>query len=92
MANKHKAAKPGGELIRNASEISKVEQYWHLTGRPAIRTPPKGYHYVKELAHLQFELIKLQERLRLHGLQVCVLFEGGNAAGKGGVIKRITQA
>ena len=44
MANKHKAAKPGGELIRNAQEILKVEQYWDLAGRPAPRIPPKGYH------------------------------------------------
>ena len=92
MANKHKAAKPGGELIRNAKEISKVEQYWHRAGRPAERIPPKDYHYVEELAHLQFELIKLQEWVRLHGLKVCVLFEGRDAAGKGGVIKRITQS
>ena len=92
MANKRKAAKPGGEVIRNAKEISKVEQYWHLAGRSAPRIPPKGYRYVEELAYLQFELIKLQEWVRLHGLQVCVLFEGRDAAGKGGVIKRITQS
>jgi polyphosphate kinase 2 len=92
MANEHKAAKRGGELIRNAKEISKVEQYWHLAGQPTPRIPPKGYHYVEELAHLQFELIKLQEWVRLHGLHVCVLFEGRDAAGKGGVIKRITQS
>lgn len=36
MANKHKAAKPGGELIRNAKEISKVEQYWHLAGQHRV--------------------------------------------------------
>jgi polyphosphate kinase 2 len=92
MANKHKSANSGGELIRNAQEILKVEQYWHLASRPAPRIPPKAYHYVEELAHLQFELIKLQEWVRLHGLQVCVLFEGRDAAGKGGVIKRITQS
>ena len=44
------------------------------------------------MAHLQFELIKLQEWVRLHGLRICVLFEGRDAAGKGGVIKRITQS
>src|ERR1700737_4905188 len=38
------------------------------------------------------ELIKLQEWVRLHGLRVCVLFEGRDAAGKGGVIKRTTQS
>ncbi|HUI43505.1 MAG TPA: polyphosphate kinase 2 [Terriglobia bacterium] len=56
------------------------------------RKPPKNYRYVEELAHLQVELIKLQEWVRLKGLRVCVLFEGRDAAGKGGVIKRITQS
>jgi polyphosphate kinase len=92
MANKHKVAKPGGELIRNAKEISKVEQYWHLAGRPAPRIPPKDYHYVEELAHLQFELIKLQEWVRLHGLKVCVLFEGRDAAGKGALSNALLKA
>jgi hypothetical protein len=92
MANKHKTTKPRGELIRNAEETSQIERYWHLADRPEPRIPPKDYHYVKELAHLQFELIKLQEWVRLHGLRICVLFEGRDAAGKGGVIKRITQS
>jgi polyphosphate kinase 2 len=92
MANKHEATKPRGELMRNAKETLKIEQYWHLADRPVPRIPPKDYHYIEELAHLQFELIKLQEWVRLHGLRVCVLFEGRDAAGKGGVIKRITQS
>jgi hypothetical protein len=41
---------------------------------------------------LQFELIKLQEWVRLEGLKVVVIFEGRDAAGKGGVIKRITAS
>jgi polyphosphate kinase 2 (PPK2 family) len=92
MANKHKTTKLRGELIRNVEETLQIERYWHLADRPVPRVPPKDYHYVKELAHLQFELIKLQEWVRLHGLRICVLFEGRDAAGKGGVIKRITQS
>jgi polyphosphate kinase len=92
MAHKHKAPTARGELMRNAQETWKIEQYWHLADRPPPRIPPRDYNYVKELAHLQFELIKLQEWVRLHGLRVCVLFEGRDAAGKGGVIKRITQS
>jgi polyphosphate kinase len=92
MAKKHKATKLGGELIRNAEETSKIERYWSLADRPVPRIPPKDYHYVAELAQLQFELIKLQEWVRLHGLRVCVLFEGRDAAGEGGVIKRIIQS
>lgn len=48
--------------------------------------------YEKELARLQIELVKLQEWIRHEGLRVMVLFEGRDAAGKGGVIKRITQS
>ena len=47
--------------------------------------------YEKELARLQVELVKLQEWIRAKKLKVVVIFEGRDAAGKGGVIKRITQ-
>ncbi len=47
--------------------------------------------YEKELFRLQVELVKLQEWVKLEGLKVVVIFEGRDAAGKGGVIKRITQ-
>jgi len=47
--------------------------------------------YEKELAHLQIELVKLQEWVKHKGLKVVVLFEGRDAAGKGGAIKRITE-
>ena len=48
--------------------------------------------YEKELAKLQLELVKLQEWIKSKGLRVVVLFEGRDAAGKGGVIKRITES
>ncbi len=48
--------------------------------------------YDKELARLQVELIKLQEWIRHEKLKVVVLFEGRDAAGKGGVIKRMTES
>jgi polyphosphate kinase 2 len=48
--------------------------------------------YMKELRHLQVELVKLQEWVRTNGLKVLVIFEGRDAAGKGGVIKRITES
>ncbi len=47
--------------------------------------------YARELALLQIELVKLQEWIRSQKLKVVVLFEGRDAAGKGGTIKRITQ-
>jgi polyphosphate kinase 2 len=50
----------------------------------------KKTHYNQELARLQEELVKLQYWIKDQGLKVCVVFEGRDAAGKGGVIKRIT--
>lgn len=48
--------------------------------------------YEKELRKLQIELVKLQEWVKEKGLKVVVIFEGRDAAGKGGVIKRITES
>ena len=46
--------------------------------------------YLKELAKLQLDLVKMQEFVVGQGLKVALIFEGRDAAGKGGVIKRIT--
>jgi polyphosphate kinase len=51
---------------------------------------PSGY-YENELVKLRIELVKLQEWIKHKGLRVVVLFEGRDAAGKGGTIKRITE-
>jgi len=53
------------------------------------RLPKKFYE--KELKTLQIELVKLQEWIKQESLRVVVIFEGRDAAGKGGVIKRITE-
>jgi polyphosphate kinase 2 len=52
----------------------------------------KNKAYLAELSRLQLELVKLQEWIRHEGLKVVVVFEGRDAAGKGGVIKTITQS
>ncbi|MBV8341176.1 MAG: polyphosphate kinase 2, partial [Gammaproteobacteria bacterium] len=91
--SQRRVAQPTGELRRNAVELAAAERCWRIVGdgRPPDR-PSKHYKYVDELVRLQVELLKMQESVRLHGLKVCVLFEGRDAAGKGGVIKRITQS
>ncbi len=67
-------------------------------GTPAGPPPQPGAvmidkkAYEKELRRLQIELVKLQEWVRFQGLKVVVIFEGRDAAGKGGVIKRITES
>ena len=53
------------------------------------RLPKKFYE--SELKKLQIELVKLQGWIKHEGLRVVVIFEGRDAAGKGGVIKRITE-
>jgi polyphosphate kinase 2 len=55
------------------------------------RKPLDNDAYDEEMTRLQVELVKLEEWVRHKGLRVVVLFEGRDAAGKGGVIKRITQ-
>jgi polyphosphate kinase 2 len=87
-----KAKSKGGEVLADAKESAAIEKTWKLAGRSRPRKPPKKYKYIDELAHLQMELIKLQEWVRMRGLRVAVIFEGRDAAGKGGVIKRITES
>lgn len=51
----------------------------------------KRFNYEKELDKLHIELIHLQRWIRTQGLKVVVIFEGRDASGKGGTIKRITE-
>src|SRR5271165_3410322 len=92
MLKNSKSVEPKKAVLRGAQEVVSVEQYWHKAERPKVRKPPKNYKYTEELAHLQFELIKLQEWVRTQKLKVVVIFEGRDAAGKGGVIKRIINS
>lgn len=65
-----------------------------VTALGDIKAKPKKIKqavYEKKLARLQIELVKLQEWIKSEGLRVVVIFEGRDAAGKGGTIKRITQ-
>jgi polyphosphate kinase len=51
----------------------------------------KSKDYERELAKLHVELVKLQQWVVHKGIKVCVVFEGRDGAGKGGVIKAITE-
>ena len=59
--------------------------------KPNKNKKMKNSVYEEELARLQIELVKLQAWIKHRGLKVVVIFEGRDAAGKGGTIKRITQ-
>jgi polyphosphate kinase len=53
--------------------------------------PLSKKEFEKEMEKLQVELVKLQEWVKASGAKICVLFEGRDTAGKGGVIRRITE-
>ncbi len=55
------------------------------------KTDIPNKEYYAELEKLQIELVKLQEWVKAKGLRIVVIFEGRDAAGKGGAIKRITE-
>ncbi len=91
--NKKKHPKDGG---KNQSQVE-VAATWNT--QKNVSTVPSDQQiainkkiYEKELARLQVELIKLQEWVRYRTLKLVVIFEGRDAAGKGGVIKRITES
>lgn len=58
---------------------------------PGSKPKMKRKEFENELESLQVELVKLQEWVKATGAKVCVLFEGRDAAGKGGIIKCITE-
>ncbi|WP_211167692.1 polyphosphate kinase 2 [Pseudanabaena yagii] len=77
-------------LINESSELNghAIEQEDSLIQLPKLSKKT----YEKELQHLQIELVRLQEWIKQEGLKVVILFEGRDAAGKGGAIKSITQS
>jgi len=100
MKRRRRDEKVGGELARNAAEGAAIEQKWPALAGADLPIALQKHHgkaarkykYIDELARLQLELVKLQEWVRIHGLRVAVIFEGRDAAGKGGVIKRIAES
>ena len=79
--------------IRRRSERDKQGSSENDAGdRKAPKHKVDDKTYKRELARLQVELVKMQEWVKHEGLRVVVIFEGRDAAGKGGVIKRITES
>lgn len=73
---------------KNAPSAKKPNDLKVLEKKPEMT----NRQYYKELEKLQIELVKLQEWIKQKGLKVVILFEGRDAAGKGGAIKRITES
>ncbi len=71
------------------SSSGKAEAAEPVKASPRKKLPKEQFE--AELDRLQVELVLLQEWVKAKGLKVVVIFEGRDAAGKGGVIKRITE-
>ena len=83
---KDKESKEKQELeMKPAMEIKEGE----VIDEPKPKMSRKEFD--KEMEKLQVELVKMQQWVTATGAKVCVLFEGRDTAGKGGVIKRITE-
>ena len=82
------AAAGGGELkIKRDKNREKIERDLESLGKGGLGKKEAA----KQLDRLQIELVKLQEWVKAKGLKVVIIFEGRDAAGKGGAIKRITE-
>jgi len=90
-----KVTKKTGRPVDTEEDGTTKAQHLHIAGQVADFLPKpkklKNSIYERELAKLQVELVKLQEWVKAKGLKVVVIFEGRDAAGKGGTIKRITE-
>src|SRR5215472_3197390 len=60
-------------------------------GKKKSKDKLKRKVYEKHLDELHEELVNLQEWVKLKGMKICIVFEGRDGAGKGGVIKAITE-
>jgi len=93
---KHKKAKLKGSLeVAPATSLSKLKStelkvLYHTSERESD-SKFTNKEYEKELTRLQVELVKLQYWAKSTGTRIVILFEGRDAAGKGGTIKRITE-
>jgi polyphosphate kinase 2 len=89
MAKKPKGKKDKPKADEKADRADKSAP--GSQGRNETPRKLKKKRYEEELAKLHIELVKLQEWVKQQGLRVVMLFEGRDAAGKGGTIKRITE-
>lgn len=95
MGNKKKHNKENKEEKHHENLPKEHHEEIHVA-QPDVHREPQppltDEFYEAELQRLQIELVKLQEWIKLKGLRVVVVFEGRDAAGKGGTIKRILQS
>ena len=81
----------GKRSKKDHAKTSEVEAKDSLAKQNEASAGLSKKDYERELYKLQVELVKLQEWVKKTGAKIIVIFEGRDAAGKGGVIKRITE-
>ncbi|MCK9162262.1 MAG: polyphosphate kinase 2 [Arcobacter butzleri] len=83
----------GSEVTKErlSCDLEKPKPLKEKNGKVRIWVKKETLEYEKELAILQTELLKYQNYVKKEGLKVLMLFEGRDAAGKGGTIKRLTE-
>lgn len=79
------------ESIKHNDKSRKRQKLKSKDGKVQIWVKETTLEYEKELIKLQIELLKLQKYVKKHGLKILIIFEGRDAAGKGGAIKRIME-
>jgi len=75
----------------NSKKSMTLEEKMKAKGKVQIWRKQETLDYEEELHRLQVELLKFQNHVKDKGLKILMIFEGRDAAGKGGTIKRITE-
>jgi len=103
MKNSSKKKKPASKEsgAENSADRGRVKLHEHTSFKNSDKESNKGrvpvwvkdstLEYERELHDLQIELLKMQSQVRSDGMRIVMLFEGRDAAGKGGTIKRFTE-
>jgi polyphosphate kinase 2 len=88
-----KLEKKQRKLQRKAEEerVARAAELGEVVASAEPKPKMKAKEFDKEMEKLQVELVKLQEWVKATGAKIVVIFEGRDAAGKGGIIKRITE-
>ena len=80
-----------GKKKKKTENVVQVQQSGDLATVLESSQNMSRKEFEAELQKLQIELVKMQEWVKTTGVKICVVFEGRDAAGKGGIIKRITE-
>jgi polyphosphate kinase len=89
MGKKTESKKAESKKVKGSKKKATGEV--EVVAKAEPKAPMSNKQFEAEMEKLQVELVKMQEWVKATGAKVCVIFEGRDTAGKGGVIKRITE-